>query len=166
MVAPPNPPLALGERLIAAGLLNASQLELAVREQKRRGGPLGKLLIDLGIVPAEKLSNFVAREAQARLVDLNRMVIDKAVMDLVPMDLCRRFRALPVSRLNGSLTVALADPLNVLAIDTLHQVTGLHIDVVTATEQDILNLVDGLQGTGEGIQESIDRIIEDEVVEE
>ncbi len=166
MVAPKNPPLALGERLIAAGLINASQLELAAREQKRRGGPLGKLLIDLGIVPAEKLSNFVAREAQARMVDVNRMVIDKAVMDLVPMDLCRRFRALPVSRVNGTLTVALADPLNVLAIDTLHQVTGLHIDVVTATEQDILNFIDGLQGGGEGIQESIDRIIEEEVEEE
>ena len=52
------------------------------------------------------------------------MVIDKAVLDLVPPDLCRRFRALPVSRVNGSITVAMADPLNVLAIDTLHQVTG------------------------------------------
>ena len=155
----------LGERLVAGGLITQSQLELARREQKRSGASLGRLLVELGFVTVENLSNFVAREAQARLVDLNRMVIDKSVVGLVPMELCRKYRLLPVARINGSLTVAMADPLNVLAIDTLGQVTGLHIDVVTATEQDILNILDQLQPDGGSIDESIDDFIKEEVEE-
>ena len=159
------PVLGLGERLVAAGLITDSHLELARREQKRQGGSLGKILLDLGFVPVEKLTTFVAGEAQARMVDLNRMVIDKAVLSLVPLELCRKFRLLPVERYNGSLTVAMADPLNVLAIDTLSQVTGLHIDVATTTEQDILNILDTLQRSGDTIKESIDKIIQEEVDE-
>ena len=160
-----TPALDLGERLVTGGLIGANQLELARREQKRRGGALGKLLIELGFVSVEGLSNFVAREAQARLVDLNRMVIDRTTLELVPLELCRKFRVLPVEQYNGSLTVAMADPLNVLAIDTLSQVTGLHIDVVTTTEQDILNILDQLQPGGGSIDESIDKIIQEEVEE-
>ncbi len=155
----------LGERLVAGGLITQSQLELARREQKRGGASLGRLLVELGFVTVENLSNFVAREAQARLVDLPRMVIDKSLVGLVTMELCRKFRLLPVERSNGSLTVAMADPLNVLAIDTLGQVTGLHIDVVTATEQDILNLLDQWQPDGGSIDESIDEFIEEEAEE-
>ena len=160
-----TPILGLGERLVAAGLIADTHLELARREQKRQGGSLGKILLDLGFVGVDKLTNFVAGEAQARMVDLNRIVIDKGVLSLVPLELCRKFRLLPVERLNGTLTVAMADPLNVLAIDTLGQVTGLHIDVVTATEQDILNLLDGMQRSGDSIKESIDKIIQEEVDE-
>ena len=160
-----TPALDLGERLVAGALISHNQLELARREQKRRGASLGKLLIELGFVSVETLSNFVAREAQARLVDLSRMVIDKAVLGLVPFELCRKFQAIPVEKYNGSLTVAMADPLNVLAIDTLAQVTGLHIDVVTTTEQDLLGLLDRLQPAGGSIEESIDKIIEEEVEE-
>ena len=157
--------LSLGERLVAAGLITDSQLELARREQKRQSGSLGKILLDLGFVPADKLTSFVAGEAQARILDLNRMVIDKSVLSLVPLELCRRFRLLPVERFNGSLTVAMADPLNVLAIDTLGQLTGLHIDVATTSEQNILNILDELQRSGDSIKESIDKIIQEEVDE-
>lgn len=152
----------LGERLIAAGLITEAQFELAVREQRRRGGALSVILIDLGLVSADQLSRFMAREAEARMVDLNKLMIDQAVLDLVPLDLCRRLRALPLSRVNGALTVAIADPMDVLAIDTLAQVTGAHIDVVVSTEQEILSFLDGLQQGGETIQESIDQIIAEE----
>jgi type IV pilus assembly protein PilB len=157
--------LNLGERLIAAGLLTDSQLELAHREQRRRGGVLSRLLVELGFITAEKLARFMAGEAEARMVELDRLVVDKAVLDLVPLDVCRKLRALPVARVNGSVTIALADPLNVIAIDTLHQITGLHIEVAAATEHDILNFLDGLEEGGDRIQESIDQIITEEIGE-
>ncbi len=160
-----NAVLGLGERLVAAGLIGESDLELARREQKRQGGSLGRILLDLGVVGADKLTHFVAGEAQARVVDLNRIVIDKAVLSLVPLDVCRKYRLLPVDRHNGSITVAMADPLNVLAIDTLGQLTGLHIDVVATAEQGIMNLLDELQRSGDSIKESIDKIIQEEVEE-
>jgi len=153
----------LGARLIGAGMLTESQLELAQREQRRRGGVLSRLIVELGFMTGDKLSRFMAGEAQARMVDLDRIVVDQAVLDLVPLDICRKFRALPVSRVNGSVTIALADPLNVTAIDTLHQITGLHIEVAAATEHDILNFLDGLSQGGDSIQQSIDQIITEEI---
>ena len=157
-----QPTTGLGERLIAAGLISEGQLELALREQRRRGGAFSTILVDLGLVSPDQLSRFMAQEAQASLVSLSKLMIDQAVLDLVPAELCRKLRALPISRINGTLTVAVSDPMDVLAMDTLAQVTGLHIDVVVATEQDILGFLDGLQRGGETIQESIDQIIAEE----
>ncbi|HNQ91104.1 MAG TPA: ATPase, T2SS/T4P/T4SS family [Verrucomicrobiota bacterium] len=158
----PRPGAGLGDRLIAAGLITESQLELAHREQRRRGGMLSRILVDLGLVSGDQLSQFLAKEAEAGLVDLSRVVIDQAVLDLVPVEVCRKLRALPVARINGAVTIAMADPMNVVAIDTLHHLTGLRVEVATATEQDILAFLDNLQSGGETIQESIDEIIQGE----
>lgn len=152
----------LGERLKAAGLISDSQLELALREQRRRGGSFSSILADLGLVGPDLLSRFMAQEAQASVVSLGKLMIDQAVLDLVPPDLCRKLRAVPVSRINGSLTVAVADPMDVMVIDTLAQVTALHIDVVVATEQDILGFLDGLQKGADTIQDSINQIMAEE----
>jgi type IV pilus assembly protein PilB len=68
---------------------------------------------------------------------------------------------MPVSRNGHSLTVALADPFNVVAIDTLHEVTGLNIEAATAPERDILDCLDRCYRTGDTIDESIDKILEE-----
>src|SRR6266567_2209438 len=125
----PKEKMRLGERLIAAKLLTQAQLDLALREQKRRGGLIGKVLLDLGFVTADVISDFLAKEAEAKFINLHRVAIDPAVLQLVPLELAKRFRALPISRKDHRLTVALADPLNVIAIDTLEQVTGLTVEV-------------------------------------
>src|SRR6266567_2923381 len=107
----------LREMLIEAGLVTQTQVDLALREQKKRGGLLGEILIEFGFVSGEAMSDFVAREAEAKVVNVNRMVIEKEVLNLVPFDVAKRLRALPLSRDDSTLVVALADPLNVVAID-------------------------------------------------
>src|SRR4051812_43882021 len=154
-------PTSFGEKLIAAGALTQPQLDLALREQKRKGGLLGQILVQLEFVKPEVLSEVLAREAEAETINLHRLPIDQSVLKLVPIELARRFRAVPVSRKDHSLTVALADPFNVVAIDTLHQVTGLNIEVATAPERDILNCLDLYYRTGDTIDESIDKILEE-----
>lgn len=149
-------------RLLASGLINATQLELVQNEQRRRGTSFLKALNDLGFVPPEKISDFVAAEAGTRRVDVMRHLPDRSLVELVPSEMARRLRAIPVSRERDSLTVALADPFNVLAIDELCQATGLSIDVVTATERDILNALDHYGNSLPSIQESIERIIDGE----
>ena len=153
------------ERLLAAGVLTQAQLDLARREQKRKGGLLGPTLVQLGFLTGEVLSDFLAKEAEAETVNLNRVAIDRSVLQLVPADLARRFRAMPVSRADHTLTVALADPFNVVAIDALHEITGLGIDVVTAPERDILNCLDLHYRTGDTIEQSIDKILEEKAEE-
>src|SRR5438093_2510240 len=149
----------LGELLIEAGLATQTQVDLALREQKKRGGMIGEILVAFGFVSAECMADFVAREAEAKVVNVNRVVIDKEVLQLVPFDLAKRLRALPLSRENGSLVVALADPFNVVAIDTLQQITGLIIEVVTAPERDILNCLELHYSIGGTVEQSIDEIL-------
>ena len=154
---PTRPQKRLGERLLEAGYLSQSQLDLALREQKRHGGLIGHVLVSLGFVPQEILSAFVAKEAETRVVNVNRCVIDKDVLQLVPFETAKRLKALLLSRENGTLTAALADPCDVVAIDTLQQLTGLALEVVSAPERDILNCIELHYGTGESIELSIEQ---------
>ncbi|HVR35842.1 MAG TPA: GspE/PulE family protein [Methylomirabilota bacterium] len=157
-----EPKKRLGERLIEAGLLSQSQLDLALREQKRKGGLIGQILVELGFTPQEVISSFVGQEASAKVVNVSRAVIERAVLQLVPFEILKRFRALPLSQEDHTLTVALANPSNVVAIDTLQQVTGLGIEVVTAPERDILNSLELHYHTGGSIEESIDEALDQE----
>lgn len=153
------------DRLLQAGLITESQLQLAMREQRRRGGRLTKVLVDLGFVTADQIAAMMGREVKAERVDLKKVTIEKAALDLVPNEIARRFRVLPLTLKDGTLTVAFADPTNVRAIDTLRQLTGLHIDVVTASESEILSRLDRIQNPGDVIQQSIDKVIEEEALE-
>src|SRR6266516_749998 len=161
-----RPPKRLGERLLEAGYLSQTQLDLALREQKRRGGLIGQIFVGLGFVSQEVISAFVAKESETKVVNVNRCVIDKAVLQLVPFDTARRLKALPLSRENGALTVALADPCDVVAIDTLQQLTGLAIEVVSAPERDILNCLELHYGAGGSIEQSIEQAMDEQGLDE
>src|SRR5581483_9681786 len=137
------------------------QLQLALREQQRTGGSLARILVQLGFITPEVLAEFLADQAGSSRVNLNETAIDRNVLSLVPLDVARRCVGMPVSRRNGTLTVAVADPKDVNAVDTLRQVTGLGIEVVTAPERDILNCLELYYTTGDILGESIDRVLEE-----
>src|SRR5438105_207414 len=151
--------MSLGEQLVAAGLLTEAQLELAQREQHRSGVRLVRILVQLGFLSPDALAEFLGKKAGSRSINLRRTTIDKNVIALVPHDVARRCVALPISRENGTLTVALADPFDVTAVDTLQQICGLSIEVVTAPERDILNCLDIYYTSGDTIGQSIDKVL-------
>jgi type II secretory ATPase GspE/PulE/Tfp pilus assembly ATPase PilB-like protein len=153
------------EQLIAAGVLTEQQLDLALIEQRRGNLPLRHVLAQLGFVDPGILAEHLAREAETRTVNLNCTAIDQTALGLIPADIARRLRIIPISRENGTLTVAIADPCDVAAIDTLHQVTGLNIDVVAAPEQDITNCQELYYAAGESMTESIGRVFDERVRE-
>ena len=155
----------LGQQLVEAELLNQGQLELAQREQQRSGGRLARIVIQLGFISPDKLADFLGKKAGTRGIDLRRTSIDKSIISLVPQDVLRRCVAMPVSRENGTLTVALSDPFDVTAVDTLQQVCGLSIEVVTAPERDILNCLDIYYSTGDTIDQSIDKVLKEKDAE-
>jgi type IV pilus assembly protein PilB len=151
--------LPLGEQLVSTGHLLDVQLQLAKREQLRTGGQLARILVQLGFITPEVLAEFLGQQAGSSAINLNSTAIDRNVLSLVPLDVARRCVSMPVSRRNGTLTVALADPFDVNAVDTLQQVTGLGIEVVTAPERDILNCLELYYTTGDTLGESIDKVL-------
>ena len=151
----------LAEQLVAVGLLTDVQLDLARREEQRHGGKLTQIVVQLGFVAPEVLADFLGRQAGTKAVNLSQVSVDQSVLALVPQEVARRCLAMPLSRNNGTLAVALADPFDVLAVDSLQQVTGLGIEVVTAPERDILNCLDLYYSSGDTIDESIEKILDE-----
>lgn len=149
----------LGARLKAAGLINDAQLDLALREQKRSGRLLGEVLVDLGFVDTEVITQNVASEANTKVVDVRYADIDEAVLKLVSYETAKRFKLIPIRIRNGLLTAAIADAFNVVAIDHLERETGHTIDVVTAPESHILEAVARHYARGRSIEDTIDQIM-------
>ncbi len=158
-VASPTTPL--GDQLVAAGLLTDVQLELARREEQRHGKRLSHIVVELGFVTPENLAEFLGRQAGSEAINLNLVSIDQAVLSLIHHDVAKRCLAIPVSRSNGTLTVALADPFDVRAVDILRQASGLGIEVVAAPERDILNCLELYYERGDTISQSIDKVLDE-----
>jgi type IV pilus assembly protein PilB len=149
------------QQLLEKRVVTEPQLELALLEQKRSGQHLHKLLVQLGFVSPQKLADCLATESETKAVNLNTTRIEDEAVQLVSRDLARRFKAIPICKRDHTLTVALADPFDVVAIDALQQVTGLSIDVVTAPENDILNFQEVYYVGGHTIEGTIDQILEE-----
>ena len=154
----------LGERLLAAGVITRPQLDLALREGRRQGKMLGESLISLGFVTAETLTNSLADEANSEVIDVATAVVDDAVLALIPHELAKRYRALPVRREGDTLTVVLSNALNVVAIDALERATGLRLDVATAPEADLVDAIERHYAQRSSIEETIDAIMREGIV--
>src|SRR5258706_833034 len=149
----------LGDWLLDEGHLSQTQLGLALREQKRKGKLLGETLLELGFVTQEVLSQFLAHKTQTDSIDLGRIVIPPEVRGLVRGALARRFTAVPLAREDDALTVAIADPLNVTAFDVLEQTTRLRVNLVAATQGQILQAIDRLYQSGQSVEEIVEELL-------
>jgi len=144
-----------GERLVEAGIISAQQLDLALRQQQRKGGLIGQVLVELGFVEARKVAECVAKEAQVPLVDVTMQRAEDAALKRIPYYMARQFVALPLSLQGQILTVALANPFNIFAVDALQNESGLAVEVVTAPETDIINGIEKYYSSAENIEATI-----------
>ena len=149
----------LGDWLLDRGLVTQTQLDLALREQKRKGWLLGEALAQLGFVTKETLSQFLAHKTQTESVDLAAIIIPPEMVKLVPEQLARRLVAVPVSREGDLLTVAISDPLNVTAFDALEQATRLQVNLVSAPEGDIFLAIERLYASGQTVEQIVDELL-------
>jgi type IV pilus assembly protein PilB len=149
----------LGDWLLDRGLVTQTQLDLALREQKRKGWLLGEALAQLGFVTQETLSQFLAQKTQTEAVDLAKLFISPELAKLVPEPLARRLVAVPISRDGNTVTIAISDPLNVTAFDVLEQTTHLQVSLVAAPEGDIILAIERLYASGQSVEEIVDELL-------
>ena len=154
----------LGQRLQEAGLLTEMQLDLALREQKRQGRMLGEVLVDLGFVTQDVLTSTLASENQTDVVDVVNTTIDPEVLANIKYDQAKKFKLIPLEQDEQTLTVALADAFNVVAIDSIERQSGKAIEVVSASEKDILEAIERNYSQGQSISETIDILLKQGVV--
>ena len=127
----------LGDVLVRDGLITADQLAAARREQERSGKSLGRAVVDLGFMKEPDLVAALARQLDLDFVDLGEHQIDPSAASLVPEQMARRHRTLPIGFDGERLVVATSDPANVFALDDIRTVTGRDVKPVVATAVDI-----------------------------
>ncbi len=150
----------LGDWLLDQGHINQTQLDLALREQKRKGGMLGEVVVQLGFVSEQVMAEFLASKTQGEIVDLAKAQIPSEVIQLVPELIAKRFCAIPLSIDQGVLRVAISDPLNVLAFDALEQATQMRVELVAAGEGQTLQAIDHHYAKGERLDTLVDELLQ------
>ncbi|MFT3828729.1 MAG: GspE/PulE family protein [Opitutaceae bacterium] len=156
---PGLPTKRLGDRLLDAGLISQNQLELALREQKRTDKLIGTVLQDLGFITGQALSAFLAKDAQTPTVDLAKVAFDPEVFALLPFAFCKEAGLVPVARTADTLTLAMADPFNVVAIDQVEQVTHLRVEVLNAPLPDILEKLASAHDRAGSLDQTVDELM-------
>ncbi|TMD00126.1 MAG: type II/IV secretion system protein [Chloroflexi bacterium] len=128
----------LGERLLAGGLITEDQLQHALETQPTSSRPLGRILVELGVLDEDHLDAALSAHLDVPVVDLRREPVDADVAQLVPEEFARRHVLLPIRRDDGHLAVAMADPSNLLVVNDLRLLTGLPVTPYLAGRSDIL----------------------------
>jgi type IV pilus assembly protein PilB len=132
----------LASLLLERGLITDEELDGALAEQRRSGQPLGRLLVEQGILQAADLARVVAESAGLEFLDLDEHPLDPMATASIPDAMARRYVALPVSWDGDTLVVAMADPSNVVAIDDIRSITRADVRVAVASPAAIVAAID------------------------
>ena len=124
----------LGELLLREKRITPVQLQEALAHQRSNGGRLGLSLVKLGLVKDEEITQVLSRQYGVPAIALGGFELDQAIVRLVPVETAVKYLVIPVARSGTALTLAMADPTNVFAMDDIKFMTGLQIEPVVASE--------------------------------
>ncbi len=150
----------LGRLLLEKGLISLSQLEIALEEQKQRGQPLGRTLIELGFVKEQDVLNILGIQAGIKLVNLDELEVPPDVIKKIPVSIAKVYEVIPIEFKDSVLIIAMVDPLNVNIIDDLRFMLDTEIKRVSATREQIERALKKYYGAQEESFEDILRDIE------
>jgi type IV pilus assembly protein PilB len=141
----------IGEMLVAGGLIKEEQLMRALEEQKKRGGKVGEILVDLGFISEHNMATFLARQLHLPYIEIEKQLVDPDSVKMIPAEMARRITAMPLYRDKEALVVAMADPLNIFGLDDMQKAAGREIRKVVATRSDIQKAISSYYGMGHTI---------------
>ncbi|MBI4327931.1 MAG: secretion system protein E, partial [Chloroflexi bacterium] len=144
----------IADALVEDGLLSPTQVEELLAQQKKEGTRLLKLLMEKSYVSEMDMVVSMGRVLNTQPVNLTRISILPEVANLVPKEVASNHKVLPVSRLENKLFLAMADPLNVLALDDVKRITKLEVCPMIASEKAIIDKINNLD-TKTGSMEDI-----------
>ena len=145
-------PLKLGELLVRNKLITKEQLDKALQVQKTSGNKLGYDLVKLGFVTDEDIAQCLSRQFGIPAINLSHFEIDQSVLDLVPVEICRKYDLIPVNRTGAVLTVSMADPTNIRAMDEINFICGYQVEPVVASDFAIREAIDKYYGSAHALE--------------
>jgi type IV pilus assembly protein PilB len=127
----------LGEILVRENLITSQQLRETLEYQRANGGRLGSNLVRLGFVSDDVVTAVLSRQYGVPSINLDLFQIEIDVIKLISEDVALKYSILPISKVGATLTLAMADPTNVFAMDDIKFMTGLNVEPVIASETSI-----------------------------
>jgi type IV pilus assembly protein PilB len=127
----------LGEILVRENLVTSQQLREALEYQRANGGRLGSNLIKLGIISDDVITAVLSRQYGVPSINLELFQIEEETIKLISHEVALKYTVLPISKVGATLTLAMADPTNVFAMDDIKFMTGLNVEPVIASESSL-----------------------------
>ncbi len=145
-------PVRLGELLLKENMVSPQQLQDALNHQKMSGGKLGKAFVSLGFVKDEEITSLLSRQYGVPSINLDHFEVDPAIIKIIPAETSRKYQVLPLSRSGATLTIAMADPTNVFAMDDIKFMTGYNVEPVVASEAALEEAIDHYYGSTRSLE--------------
>jgi type IV pilus assembly protein PilB len=151
----------LGELLVKSGLIDQEQLEMALEHQLQFGGKIGQILVEQLIVSEEQLADTLAEQKGLERVSLANYAIDRDAVAVIPERVARRRMIIPLKYDGDFIVVAMADPLDLEAIDEVELRSGRKAHLVVATESQIRYAIDKYMASQDAFQDVVESIATD-----
>jgi len=142
----------LGELLVREKLLNPEQLKSAIDFKKKNEVPIGTAIVNLGLLTEEEMAQALSRQLGYPYIDLDQFEVYPDVISLISMDIAKKYLVMPIHRIRSFLTLAMADPTDLDAIEDIRFRTGLSIEPIIASESAILNAIGKYYGSSDSLR--------------
>ena len=149
----------LGEILINEGAINSEQLKKALEAQKLdRKKKIGEILLEQGAITQRQLNNALQYVYETEYIELKDVVIEPEIVTLIPKDISLRYKVIPLNKEDSTLTIAMANPLDVNAIDYIRGYTHLEVNPKFASENEIVNALSHYYDAGEQFDNLLEKV--------
>ncbi len=156
----------LGNDLVENGYITRSQLEEATRRSREEGIHLGESLIELNFISRELLNEFLEDRLSIPTIDLKDYDIDMAAASLIREETARKYRIMPLFEIEEVITVAMADPFDIFAIEQIEGITDKVVEPVLTSGESVVHAIDSFWGAESDIDNVIDGLNEEMEIED
>ena len=146
--------------LKSSKLIDEKRLNKVLEIQRKKGGSLGKILVDQGLINRKDLMVLLSQQLNIPPINLSKYKVAEEVVKLIPAKIAKQYKLLPIAKLGNTITIAMADPTNIIAVDDLKTLTHYSVDLVIASETDIEDAISNYYQ--KGADDDISKIVGDE----
>jgi type IV pilus assembly protein PilB len=132
----------LGQILVEKGIINFAQLQEALEAQKKDGGLIGEIIVKLGFAKEEEIAHCLSLQFGFPYLPLENYEISKGIVNLIPKNVASHYCVIAIDKIGATLTISIANPLNVQAIEDLEDLTHCEIQVFISTPSDIRGAIE------------------------
>ena len=145
----------IGDLLVEAGAITEEQLQEALAKQKEEGGRIGNIIMNMGFISRELLITVLTAQTGIDFCEIKSVKIDESVLKLVPDSLVNKYTAMPIGYDENNpniLKVAMADPMDLVAVDDISISSGLQVEPMLSFEEDLINTIGKYYGSAQAME--------------